>query len=697
MSNINITVTEQDPINVSIASPEVQNVDISAQSISATVTDGDKGDIVVTGNGTVWTLDPNALATRVPYTGATSDVNLGEFGLLTGNLEFDTTPTNAPTGAGSIVWNDTEGTVDLVLKGGSLVLPIGQKQTIRAVNGTGGNLTRVQYRAVKITGAQGQRLQVSLARADNDANSKDTIGIVGEDISTNQTGFIVSSGLIEEIDTTGSLQGETWTDGDTLYLSGTTFGVITNIKPAAPIHTVILGFVVYAHANHGKIYVKVDNGYELDELHNVNVSTAASGDYLRYNGTTWVDSTIQAGDLPAGTVTGTGVSGQALFFNGTSTVAGDNNFFWDNSNKRLGILNAAPLAPLHVGNRNATGSTDPLILASRTINSGSGNSRGFSDSTNYARSGGTSYASYDARVEMTGTNNFGHYAGFQAGPTLNFTGTITDVFNYISSPTYTAGTITNSYGTYVQNPVKTGATLTNNYGHYFPSVFNAGTNNWVWYNSSTERSYSAGDTISRRFFAGSNSVASPSAQFHADGSGDIRLRLQQSGFNYWDFTSVSGTTYATIGDVSGTYVTFFNLGNVALGTTTNNGYKLDIQGSLRNTTSAYFATSSGNVGVGTTTFGTSAARVIGIINGTAPSTSPTDVVQIYANDITAGNAALHVRTEGGAVVKLYQQTTGVGAATRVGGGGTTVTDTDTFGGYTIQQIVQALQNAGFLA
>jgi hypothetical protein len=80
------------------------------------------------------------------------------------------------------------------------------------------------------------------------------------------------------------LQGETWADGDSLYLSGTTFGAITNVKPSAPIHEVRIGYVEYAHAVNGKIYVKIDNGYELDELHNVliNPLSLANNDVLIY-------------------------------------------------------------------------------------------------------------------------------------------------------------------------------------------------------------------------------------------------------------------------------------------------------------------------------------------------------------------------------------------------------------------------------
>ncbi|NDC19127.1 MAG: hypothetical protein EBZ87_02520, partial [Microbacteriaceae bacterium] len=46
---------------------------------------------------------------------------------------------------------------------------------------------------------------------------------------------------------------------------------------------------------------------------------------------------------------------------------------------------------------------------------------------------------------------------------------------------------------------------------------------------------------------------------------------------------------------------------------------------------------------------------------------------------------------------IVQPTTAVAGAARVAGGGATVTDTDTFGGYTIAQVVQALRNTGILA
>ncbi len=239
---------------------------------------------IITGTISNQTDLQTALDGKVPYTGATANVDLGEYELKAGQVEFDQTPTGT-AGVGVMRWNDSDGTVDLGLKGGNVTLQVGQEQVTRVVNKSGVNLLESAYQVVKVTDAQGQRLAVDLAQGNNDANSADTLGIVTENIDNNQEGFITTSGIVRNINTTGSLQGETWNDGDVLYLSPTTAGAITNIKPTAPNHTVILGYVVYAHAVNGKIFVKCDNGYELGELHDVYVPTPSNNDGIFWNST----------------------------------------------------------------------------------------------------------------------------------------------------------------------------------------------------------------------------------------------------------------------------------------------------------------------------------------------------------------------------------------------------------------------------
>lgn len=83
-------------------------------------------------------------------------------------------------------------------------------------------------------------------------------------------------------------------------------------------------------------------------------------------------------------------------------------------------------------------------------------------------------------------------------------------------------------------------------------------------------------------------------------------------------------------------------------------------------------------------------------NGTSPSASTTDAYRQYSADVVAGNAAPHFRTENGAVIKLYQETTSVGNAIISLGGGSAVLDDTTFDGYTLRQVVKALRNQGIL-
>lgn len=323
------------------------------------------------GDGTWSTVSADGY---VPYVGATEDVDLGEWELKAGQIELDQSPTGT-AGEAVMRWNNTDGTVDIGMKGGNVTLQVGQEQLARVVNKTSPliDLLESNYQAVRIYSATGQRLSVRLAKADSDANSASTLGIVTETIAQNQEGFITTSGQVREINTTGSLQGETWADGDILYLSGTTAGAITNVKPSAPIHTVIVGYVEYAHAIHGKIFVKVDNGYELDELHNVyiNPATLADDNLIQYDSATslWKNESLStAGIQPTlvsgtniKTINGTSVLGSGnivvggggitvgttavtsgtigrIFFQGTGDVVQQSaSLFWDNTNARLGV------------------------------------------------------------------------------------------------------------------------------------------------------------------------------------------------------------------------------------------------------------------------------------------------------------------------------------------------------------------------
>ena len=221
----------------------------------------------------------------VPYTGATGDVDLGAHGLITDYVKYNTSPASTLS-EGQSQWNDTDGTLDIRLKGNNVTLQVGQEEVIRVVNKTGGSLLESDYQAVRNRsvsegGASGQRLAVVLAQADTKANHTNVLGLVTENISNNQQGFVTAFGMVNKINTTGSLQGETWVDGDVLYLSDSVAGGLTNVEPAT--HPVQIGFVVYAHAVNGKIFVKIEEGVdELHELHDVEITSPLNNQALVY-------------------------------------------------------------------------------------------------------------------------------------------------------------------------------------------------------------------------------------------------------------------------------------------------------------------------------------------------------------------------------------------------------------------------------
>jgi hypothetical protein len=141
---------------------------------------------------------------------------------------------------------------------------------------------------VYITGAAGNKVTVSKAIATGDATSAQTFGIVITDIPNNQNGYVCTAGLLENLDTTA------FAAGTQLYLSPTTAGTYTSTKPSAPNHLVYIGVVERSHQNQGTMQVRIQNGYELEELHNVAISSVANADLLAYESSTslWKNKSI---------------------------------------------------------------------------------------------------------------------------------------------------------------------------------------------------------------------------------------------------------------------------------------------------------------------------------------------------------------------------------------------------------------------
>lgn len=187
-------------------------------------------------------------------------------------LDVAATPATA---VGRMLWNPTEGTAQLGLEGGNVQAALGQQVYAKVRNGEATALSKGEV--VYLFGASGNRATVKRAYNTSDLTSNKTFGIVAEAIPSNQTGMVITQGVVD-----GISLGAPYVDGDILWLSSTP-GQFTRTKPVQPNHLVFIGVVERANAGNGQIYVKPQNGYELDEIHDVLISSPQSGNVLIYD------------------------------------------------------------------------------------------------------------------------------------------------------------------------------------------------------------------------------------------------------------------------------------------------------------------------------------------------------------------------------------------------------------------------------
>jgi transcriptional/translational regulatory protein YebC/TACO1 len=161
------------------------------------------------------------------------------------------------------------------------------KVTVICRNNTGSTITKGSI--VYVTGATGNRPTIALADKDSEETSSKTLGMVVADILNNADGSVAVNGTVDDLDTSA------YAAGTPLYLGDN--GALTATEPVSPAHSVFVGWVAISNANTGRIILHIQNGYELDELHDVLITTPTDGQVLAYEASTslWKNVTPSGG------------------------------------------------------------------------------------------------------------------------------------------------------------------------------------------------------------------------------------------------------------------------------------------------------------------------------------------------------------------------------------------------------------------
>lgn len=243
-----------------------------ADSPTDTLTLTESNGVIVTGDSSTDTINISTNATSL-NTASTIISRASDQSFDITAVDFDTTDTIS-SAVGRLNWNDGDGTLSLGLKGGNINIPIGQEEVALCYNGTGSTLSKGTV--VYINGAQGQRPTIAKSNASSESTSSKTFGIVSESIANGAEGFVTTFGIIRGLNTSS------FTEGSALWLS-TTDGLFTQTPPSSPNHSVFIGYCVKSHASSGEVFVNIQNGYELQELHNVSISSVQDNHILSYD------------------------------------------------------------------------------------------------------------------------------------------------------------------------------------------------------------------------------------------------------------------------------------------------------------------------------------------------------------------------------------------------------------------------------
>lgn len=250
---------------------------------------------VTTSTAIVQTVTPTSATVNVQGA-ATATVNQNQATVVTNLQQIDTIgdPTwiqfntsGTPTPAvGRIHWNDTDGTLEFQMKGGNVTQQIGMEQVLLVKAADNGGLA--EGKVIYATGSDGSNITVAYAQANGESVSSKTLAVMTESATAGNKGYATTFGLVRGLNTSAM------TEGAAVWLSPTVAGGMTTTKPSAPDHLVFIGYCLRSNANNGVVFVSIQNGYELEELHNVKITSPTDGQVLKYQASSglWINGSI---------------------------------------------------------------------------------------------------------------------------------------------------------------------------------------------------------------------------------------------------------------------------------------------------------------------------------------------------------------------------------------------------------------------
>ena len=220
----------------------------------------------------------------VPYTGATTDVNLGEQGITAGYVGYDLTPTNTPATQGTTYWNANEETLSLIMNG--VTQQIGLDTFDNVKNSTG--IAIPKGTAVRFAGTDGNtgRLLIAPMLANGTYPSEYYMGVTAEAINNGDFGKVIVFGKLRGINTSA------YNNGDILYISSTVAGGFQTTPPTAPNNIIVAATVVSA-SNNGTLMVRATLGSNINNDEGVKITSPATGQLLQLQASgLWENKTL---------------------------------------------------------------------------------------------------------------------------------------------------------------------------------------------------------------------------------------------------------------------------------------------------------------------------------------------------------------------------------------------------------------------